>query len=175
MNNGTWIATIGGQGRSQYLETSHRLYPTPYYAATAFINETLSPQAKILFFEETRGYYCEREFVAASPFATSPLVGMVESSANPDELLQKLKAEKITHILVNHANIYIHGRTTTLLTERGEEVFSVFRQRHLKLIFERKFGMDPLDPMEAQWVQVLELVTPEKVALKSDPVLDGRI
>ena len=158
MNNGTWRAVIGGEDRAQYLETSHRLYPTPYYAAAEFINKTLPAHAKILFFEESRGYYCEREFVATSPFAVNPFVRMVETSSSPEELLRKFKEENITHMLVNHANIYIRGRTGTLLTKRGKELFSDFRQRHLKLIFERRVGMDPLDPLNAQWVQVLELI-----------------
>jgi hypothetical protein len=151
---GTWKVVLGGMNREEYLSHSHKMYPTPYYPAVDFINKTLPSNAKVLFFEESRGFYCEREFIAVTPFAVNPLVRMVEESSSPEELERKLKSENITHLLINRAEIMRRGSAATAFTKRGEELFAAFSARYLKLLFERKLGIDAHD---VQWVQVYEL------------------
>ena len=159
----TWLqiglekVVIGMEEKASYLDNAHMLYPMPIFAAVQFINETLPPQSKVLFFEEARGYYCEREFIATPSFAINPLVRMAEESASPEELRLKLKSENISHILINQAMIQINGRTNTMLTKRADDLFISFLNKYATMIFERKVGVDPFDRRNIKWVQLYSL------------------
>jgi len=82
--------------RDQYIEKYRREYPVLRY-----INKELDTKAKILFvFMGQRGYYCEREYVLDMVSSRSMLRKFVKRSQKPEELLQALKRNGITHMLI---------------------------------------------------------------------------
>lgn len=68
----------------------------PEYPAMEYINKNLDPEAKVLFiFLGKRGYYCDREYI----FDMGMLKRLIERSNSPQELLQGLRKQGITHLL----------------------------------------------------------------------------
>jgi hypothetical protein len=72
-----------------------------YYQAIRFINESLPQGSKVLFIGEPRRYYCKKEVLTSSELDTEIISKLVKESKNTNQLLQRLKGLKITHILYN--------------------------------------------------------------------------
>ncbi len=150
---GTWNVVLGRESAAEYLNHAHWMYPTPYYAAADFINRTAPPRAKVLFVGEARGYYSEREFVAASAFGADPLAALSDASTDPDDLRRRLRAEGFSYLLVNGAEIMRRAEKTDDFTPRGRANFAGFSQKYLKPVFESK----EMTALESRWVKVLEI------------------
>jgi len=71
------------------------------YLACKFINERLPRDAVVLFVGEARTFYCERGFVAPVVFNRHPLLEMLSSSGDDEEVSQWLRESSITHLLIN--------------------------------------------------------------------------
>ena len=73
------------------------------------------------------------------------------------------------HLLVNQAAVYLNGRTNIALTKRAEDLFTSFLEQHAKLIFERKVGVDLLDPKYPMGTDLfIELVRVPKIIVGTD-------
>ena len=69
----------------------------PEYPAMSFINKNLDPGAKIFFiFLGKRGYYCDKEYM----FDMGMLKNLIKKSKSPKNILQGLRKQEITHLLV---------------------------------------------------------------------------
>ncbi len=72
-----------------------------YWPAVAFVNERLAPEARLLLVGESRSMYLDRDVDVEDPFAVPRLVELARNSRTPGEIAAKLRAEGITHVLVN--------------------------------------------------------------------------
>lgn len=102
----TLAVVCGQESKEHYLEKSHPFYPNPVYPIINYINQNLPANAKILFVGESRGYFCQREYIANSAFDVPTFQKYFKAAINADELAQALKKDKITYILFNEGELY---------------------------------------------------------------------
>ena len=148
---------LGQESRSEYLLHGQPGYFTPYYAAAQFVNEELPKNSRILFFEESRGYYFERDFVATSFFAPNPFVAFVNQSTKPGQLRDYLTKEGITHVFLNRAEMF-RGGGKSPFSKEGALIFDAFAGRYLRKLFQKVTTSPPGPLKDRQWVEVYELV-----------------
>src|SRR5262249_41797677 len=89
----------GSESRQEYLESGLReLYP-----ALEYVN-TLPPESRVAFFQEVRGFYCDRDYFWANPGQNTliPYATLPDGRALASFLRAKLGA---THVLVNYGLI----------------------------------------------------------------------
>ena len=128
--------------RDEYIDRYRLEYPV-----MRFINGNLPQDAKIMFFFiGRRGYYCDREYMfdMKDYRGTSSLFReVVENSETPEEVLRKLHALKITHLLINHTIFDEWAQT-----QFDEETFHMLRtffKEHIELLFyENDHGLSRL-------------------------------
>ena len=82
---------MGQESQDQYLAQTLDVYPILRY-----VNENLPPNAKIIFFGETRGFYCEREYLWGDH---SELIRYDEFD-NSNQMLRRFSQLGITHVLI---------------------------------------------------------------------------
>jgi hypothetical protein len=87
-----------------------------YYPVVQYINHETPPDAKILFVGESRGYYCERDYVLYTVIEgiddrELPLRNVIVDSENIHEALQKLHEMGITHTLLNSSEMKRYTET----------------------------------------------------------------
>ncbi|MBW1824543.1 MAG: glycosyltransferase family 39 protein, partial [Deltaproteobacteria bacterium] len=109
----------------------------PEYPAQKYINDNLDSDAKLLFiFLGKRGYYCDREYV----FDIGILERLIKSSESPEDILNGLDKQGITHIL-----IYYHLFEKWMSDNFSEEKLFLtqrFFREHVELLFhENGFGV----------------------------------
>ena len=150
---GGWQVVFGMRRKSVYLEGSEPFYPSPYYPAMTFINEKLPPDAKILFVWESRGYYCERPFVAASPHAPEPIAGFVAQSRDGEDLRGRLREAGITHVFFNYWEGDRKQRTPLFPDPRDLAVFQSFSSKHLRRVYDQQWPL-PEPGTNPRWLQV---------------------
>ncbi|MBU0699962.1 hypothetical protein KKE26_01490 [bacterium] len=86
-----------------------------YYQAIRFINESLPQGSKVLFIGEPRRYYCEKKVLTSSELDTEVICRLVKKSKDINQLIQRLKGLKITHILYNkHGLIWLNKQFNCL-------------------------------------------------------------
>lgn len=87
-----------------------------YYPVIQYVNRETSVDAKILFVGESRGYYCERDYLLYTVIEgiddnELPLRNLIIQSQDINDLLQKLQVQGITHILLNAAEMKRYTET----------------------------------------------------------------
>jgi hypothetical protein len=132
----------GRVSRDHYIERYRREYPVLKYT-----NENLRPNAKILFvFMGQRGYYCDREYVFDMVFNRSMLQEFVKKSQKPEEILQALKRNGITHMLICYDIFDRWVRDEANFTIREQQLLERFFQGHVELIyFKWGYGISRLE------------------------------
>ncbi|MEW6619734.1 MAG: glycosyltransferase family 39 protein [bacterium] len=90
------LAAVGLESKDAYISRTF-----PPYKVFKYINEKLSDRAKILCLWENRGFYCEREYLADSFFEASHMLKMIRKCGSAPQLLEELRKQGITHILIN--------------------------------------------------------------------------
>lgn len=100
-NMDPWGYFLGMESRSEYLSKQRPSYPNAYYNAADWINKNTETTAKVLILGDCRGFYINRRFLCHMASELNPLVHYVKSSSNDDVLYEKLKADGITHLLLN--------------------------------------------------------------------------
>jgi len=86
------------------LETKEEFYLEvggPLYKASKFINVNLPANSRILLFRENQGYLLDRDYVWADPIYTGTYINY-KAMEDEEDLYNRLKEIKITHILVNN-------------------------------------------------------------------------
>lgn len=66
-----------------------------------YVRDRVPPDARILFIGETRPYYFDRPALAPYPFHEHPLAQWVREAASPEQLRNRIRAEGITHVVLN--------------------------------------------------------------------------
>ena len=142
-NMGRWGVLSGRQSAADYLKSEHMSYGAPYYSAMEYINQNLPKDAKVLFLGESRAFYSERNFVAATVFDDNPFWVEAGKAKTAAELYSKVKAMKVTHLFLSVTRLYTYAAMPTVMPRDvvGGKVFNDFYDSYLQVIFnEQKLG-----------------------------------
>lgn len=88
---------MGLESKEDYLARQY----ADFYPITQYANETLPPDAKILFIGETRGYYADRLFIANTAEDKTAIVELTHQSRDAGDLRERLRVLGVTHIIFN--------------------------------------------------------------------------
>jgi 4-amino-4-deoxy-L-arabinose transferase-like glycosyltransferase len=125
-----YAVVLGGQTRSGYLAQK-----VSYYNALERAVNPLPPASRVLFWGETRGYYCAVPALVPSVFDRHPLVAWANGSADSAELAARLRKAGITHLLVNNRELS-RLRLEEQLTGRGKRNINDLKQHRASLLFD---------------------------------------
>jgi hypothetical protein len=92
--------TLGLQATDDYLTRMISSHP-----AVRFINERLSPEARVLVIGESRVAYLRRDHVHASALDPAPLAALVGETRDISGIEAGLARARITHLLVNNSEL----------------------------------------------------------------------
>lgn len=138
--SGKWTVLTGEKSQNEYLETAHTGYGQPYFAAMEFINRSLPENSRVAFLGESRAYYCDRDFIAATTFDNNPFWVAARDSGTADELHAKLKALGVTHIFLNAFQLYSTAGFPSVLPREvaSRPSVSEFWGRYLSKVYEKR-------------------------------------
>lgn len=136
-SQGRWRPVAGLVSKRDYLAATQPTYPYSPYTAIEFINEKLPPGAKTLIVGDGRSFYLKKDFVVSSVFDKTPIVEYAATSRDGDELYARLKADGITHLLLNVAEGIKLGKGYGIFywDARARGVFDAFWDRHVRQVF----------------------------------------
>jgi hypothetical protein len=92
-----------------------------------------------------RGYYCDREYILDMVSNRSLLRQLVKKSRKAEEILQGLRGNGITHMLIRYDifDRWVKGEDN--FTIREQELLGRFFKRHVELLhFKLGFGVSRL-------------------------------
>ena len=72
-----------------------------HYEAAAYVKTTLPRNANLLFIGESRPFYFDRASLSPYPFHEHPLSNWIQETHSPEQLLQKIRSEGFTHVVLN--------------------------------------------------------------------------
>lgn len=98
---GQWAFLRGETTREAYLGTQRVTYGLPYFAAAQWVNANLPPKAKVLLLGESRAFYLERDFVAATVYDHNPFWAAAAAAADGAALREALRGHGVTHVLMS--------------------------------------------------------------------------
>jgi hypothetical protein len=132
----------GAVSRDEYINKYRFEYPVIRY-----INENVNPHDRILFlFMGKRGYYCDREYLLDMVSNRSLLRQLVKRSRKPEEILQGLRGNGITHMLIRYDIFDRWVKDEDNFTIREQELLGRFFKRHVELLyFKWGFGVSRLE------------------------------
>jgi hypothetical protein len=152
---GLWDVLTGRESRVSFLSKQRVTYGLPYYAAAEFIDRELPKDAKVLFLGESRAFYCERDFIAATIYDHNPFWAAVRECRSAQELAERVRRLGVTHVFVS-ARQFVYRKESANILPRDlarSEAFLEFWARWLKPLFEdREDG-----PPNPRWLVVYEL------------------
>jgi hypothetical protein len=115
---------FGVISREEYLTNVLKNSP---YQVFKFINSNLSKDDKIFFIGEQRGFYCNKNFITTNIFVPDFFVGLINSSENYNELVNKLKKMGITYVLYNkNESERLKGYGILNFSSKGDLVWKEF-------------------------------------------------
>jgi hypothetical protein len=154
-----WTSIVRRQPKAAFLNEEHLAYPLPSYSALDFMNKSLPPDAKVLFVGDARGFYCDRNFVAAGVYNSNPLWTAVKDASSAEDIRAALVRDGITHIFLNAKGLtWATSEKLLPLSAIQAPPFGDFWARDLDLLFEER---------EPRWLFVYALRARPKE--KTDP------
>jgi hypothetical protein len=120
---------VGLESREDFIK---RRLADGHYDALNHINDNLPPSAKVLFLWEPRSYYCEDRClpdVVFDHFSQS-----ASEHGDVDGIVEALKREAISHILVNERWLNLQPESD-LFTAEHRRLFDQFRDSYLQPIY----------------------------------------
>ncbi|HBE88095.1 MAG TPA: hypothetical protein DDW67_03020, partial [Elusimicrobia bacterium] len=153
---GRWQPVAGKMTADEYLFDTRPSYPGSHYSGIKYVNENLPPSSKTLVVGDGRTLYFKRRFMAGTAFDRNPLVEFARTSADGAALYARLRAEGITHLLVNAAEGARLQREYGLFDfdARSLAVFRDFWNSHVRELYAYE---EMRDGRPANRVSVLEL------------------
>lgn len=105
-----------------------------------YVRTHTSPDVRLLFIGETRPYYFDRAALAPYPFHEHPLVSWVREAGSTEQLRDRIRAEGITHVVLNTREFKRLHDTYKIFDFSGpqEDVLALRLKelpRHLTLLF----------------------------------------
>jgi len=128
---------LGQVSKEDYLGRTEPTYPFSHYNAIRFINEKLPAGAKTLIVGDGRSFYMKKDFVVSSVFDKTPAVEYAAASKDGDEMYARMKADGLTHLLLNVAEAVKLGKGYRMFyfDDRSLAVFNRFWADHVKEVF----------------------------------------
>jgi hypothetical protein len=125
----------GMVSKNDYLSTQRQTYVSPYYNLAAWINDNLPQDARVLIFCDSRGYYIKRDYIPNPPGDYCPLIEYVKKSKTADEVYLRLKAEHITHLVINSADMRrVAGYDPVYVDPQDLTLFDKFWKKHVRML-----------------------------------------
>lgn len=135
---GQWDYLRGKESRAAYLSRQRVTYGLPYYPAAAWINAHTPPAAKVLFIGESRAFYVDRDFIAATVYDHNPFWTAAAAAADEDDLRRRLGASGVTHLLVSVRQLHYRFDSKALFPREiaGGALVDRFMSRWLEKVWE---------------------------------------
>jgi len=132
----------GAVSRDEYIDKYR-----PEYPVIRYINENLNPHDRILLlFMGNRGYYCDREYVFDMISNRSLLRELVKRSRKPEQVLQGLRGNGITHMLIRYDIFDRWVKDEDNFTIREQQLLGRFFKRYVELLyFKWGYGVSQLE------------------------------
>jgi hypothetical protein len=114
-------------------------------------NRNTPIDSKILFIGETRAFFSEREFVVSSVFDKTPYIEWIKQTKSVEGFYDKLRREKITHILYNLPEAArLSAFSIFYWNSEEQDIFSQFWQKYVKVVcrYENLFLYEIMSPEE---------------------------
>ena len=149
---------LGNQSKEDFLLD----HGVEYYPVIQYVNRETPENSKILFVGESRGYYCERDYLVYTVITGIDdneliLRKLIVESQNVEEVVQKLRQMKITHILFNTSEM---KRFTKQYLARDS--YFGFQTEKEREIYRNLFAPQYLRPLISQdQVYLYEIMPPE--------------
>lgn len=130
----------GRETRESYLGRSHLFYQDPVYPAIEYINRNVSLQSRILFVGDSRGYYCERDYIANTAFDVPAFQKYFMGAKDARDMAQQLRQDGITHILLNEKELARLQQQYKSIDFRPRDIklLKVFWREHSRQVFYSK-------------------------------------
>jgi hypothetical protein len=158
-----WDYLTGRLTRREFLSNSHTGYGLPYYSAMEFINQNLPASSRVLFLGESRAYFCERDFIAASVFDHNPFWRAAGEAASLEDLRSRVGELGVTHVFLSPAQLYYRAdfQAVVPIDIISKDTFRQFFANYFNKVFEdRQLGPDG---RLQNWIIVYELLnTPRR-------------
>lgn len=107
-----------------------------YYAAASYINSHLPKNALVYIVGGQCGYYYQRNIRISPVFSKNRFAEWTNSASTPEALLQKLKQEGATHLLVNRSEMArLRGYNSLPFNERGEANWNALQSQGSKRLY----------------------------------------
>lgn len=134
---GRWQPLTGAVSKDDYLGRTHATFPYSPYAALKFVNEKLPAGAKVLMIGDERSFYLKKNFVVSSVYDKTAIVEYASSSKNGDEMFARLRADGVTHLLVNLMEGMRIGKDYNVFyfSPASLAVFNDLWSRHVKEVY----------------------------------------
>ena len=104
LSGGRYLAA-GWRLAGVYLEEGAAVREAVVHPVYRFINETLPAEARLLMINTNHGFFCHREYVADSFFEASQTRQLVKGCATKLEVSELLRAQGLTHILIENRDL----------------------------------------------------------------------
>lgn len=136
-SQGRWRPLTEAVTAEDYLSHTQPTYPYSSYSAVKYINEKTSPGSKVLLIGDERSYYLKKDFIVSSVYDNTAAVEYAVASKDGEDLYARLKADGVTHMLLNTAEAIRLGTSYRMFywDERARGVFYDFWGRHIKEVF----------------------------------------
>ncbi|TBR26098.1 hypothetical protein EPO15_00935 [bacterium] len=137
---GQWAYARGKVSRDEYLTRQRVTYGLPSYAAARWVNANLPPRAKVIVLGESRGFYLERDFVAATVYDHNPFWTAAAAAADPADLRARLRALGVTHLLLNARQLHFRHDLPAVLPRAtaASPLVDDFVRRWLDVLWEER-------------------------------------
>ncbi|MCX5785184.1 MAG: hypothetical protein NTX59_05810 [Elusimicrobia bacterium] len=178
-SQGRWKPVFGQVTKDDYLSHTQPTYPYSHYAGIKYINEKLPPDSKTLIVGDGRSLYLEKNFMISTAFDKTPLVEYAMASGSGAELYARMKAEGLTHILLNVAEGVRLARDYGMFyfDARTLAVFNDFWAAHVKEVYsyDEVQGGRPINKIEVyELVDNREPVSAPPFNYMSEVIMKGR-
>lgn len=136
-SQGRWRPVAGAVPAQEYLAHSQPTYPYSCYSGIKFINEQAGPDAKTLMIGDEKSFYFKKDFIVSSVYDKTAIVEYAAAAKDAGDLYARLRADGVTHILLNTADAIRLGRDYRMFywDERARAVFYDFWGRHLRGVY----------------------------------------
>lgn len=134
---GRWQPLCGLVSKDDYLGHTQPTYPYSSYSAVKFINDKLPADAKVLMVGDERSFYLKKRFIVSSVYDKNALVEYASASKDGADLYARLRADGVTHLLINTAEAIRLGRGYRMFywDARARGVFYAFWALHAREVF----------------------------------------
>lgn len=169
--NSRWRAVTHAD-RQKHLNEAAAGYGQPPFPGITRMNQALPPNSVVLFVGESRAYYSDRRFIAASVFDLNPLWAILQRSKSTGDVLRGLRELGVTHVFVNAFQLYADSMRAGVLPRdiARSPLFGKFWSENLILIDEIK-EYDQNGRI-SRWQTLYQLAPASNAHNSTNPILD---